>query len=502
MNYLLISPRLTIQKGDFLGSGVPYWPLELATLAAFLRNEHHYVEVLDLFGLSPRCLEEKSDHYLQGLDLSQALALRHVATPDVIMIFGISFMSHSEILCLIPKTRLEFPNTPIAILENSQAVTAYAIDQCAEAFFNAGADFLVCGEPYWNWSQIESAFSQSGPVPGNMVFSKQPRTPQRIYQKNLSLPYPAWDLFPIQNYWRLPYSHGPKTKRFLPMLTSRGCPWPCDFCVVPTTNNKRWRSRDADEVVAEMLFFRDNLGVYDFQIEDLNPTVFWPRIKTICELLIEKNVGIRFYFVSGTKAETIPLEGVDLLARAGCQYISMSPESGSADLMKKIGKRFDYDHAFSLVSLCRQKGIATQTCFLVGHPHETEIDFKMTEQVMKTFVRSGASEVAIFIVAPFAGSLLYQEKSIKLKFPKATMSFTPVGRMDFDEVTRRRSILIRGFFVEKLKRGPDLWLQGLRSLFGTPKTKMENLPRRFIFLQILFFTLWIHRIYKRDKRDL
>ena len=66
MKIALISPRLAIQKGDFLGSGILYWPLELAILAAFLRQKGETPLVVDLAGDSPFALEDRGDHYLQG----------------------------------------------------------------------------------------------------------------------------------------------------------------------------------------------------------------------------------------------------------------------------------------------------------------------------------------------------------------------------------------------------------------------------------------------------
>lgn len=499
MQCLLVSPRLVVQKGDFLGSGVPYWPVELATFASFLRDSKKEIDVLDLFGLAPTSLEEKTDHYLQGLNFESALKAGNIRKPDLIFVFGISFMSHPEIQNLIRQLKKRFPKTPVSVLENSQAVTAYAVDHCCDSLFDSGADFLICGEPYWNWPDIEASLLKLSPPPDNVLSPSLKRPPQRIFKKEMSLPRPAWDLFPIRNYWKIPYSHGPKTKTFLPMLTSRGCPWHCDFCVIPETNSLRWRSRSAQEVVSEMLYFKDTLGIHDFQLEDLNPTVFWPRIEEICKTLIEKKADIRFYMVSGTKAETIPIEGIELLAKAGCRYISISPESGSPELMKKIGKRFDYDHANELVAICKKNGISTQTCFLVGHPEESETDFNMTVSALKRLVRSGATEVAIFIVSPFAGSSLFQSKAIKMVSKTDAVTFSPKGRDDFSIVSFRRDQLIRVFFIEKLKKGPELWIQGLRAIFGTPKTKMENLPRRILFLQKLFLKNKFRKIFLSQK---
>ncbi len=168
------------------------------------------------------------------------------------------------------------------------------------------------------------------------------------------------------------------------------------------------RARDPRDVVDEILFVRDKFGVRDFQIEDLNPTVKASRWRKFANLLVNENVGIRFYIVSGTKAETIPLDQVPLLAQAGCQYISISPESGSKKVMESIGKRFDYSHGQALVSACRNHGIRTQACFLVGHPAETESDFQSSKSYMSLLLKSGLDEVAVFIVAPFAGSKLFK----------------------------------------------------------------------------------------------
>ena len=485
MEISLISPRLVIQKEDFLGSGVPYWPIELATFAAFLRERKYDVRMFDLFGNNPKKLSDKGTHYLQGENITKYIP--ELKSNDAIIIFAISYMSHNEITEIIKSIRRSIKDIPIFILENSQAVTAYSVQRVSESLLNAGANYIICGEPYYNWDEIKNLINKvSISNVKNIISSKSNNDIERLIKKFPKYPIPAWDLINLKNYWNLPYSHGPKTRKYLPMLSSRGCPYPCDFCVVPETNNRRWRANAPEDVVNEILELKKLYGVLDFQIEDLNPTIDHKRWEKICKLLIEAKAGIRFYFVSGTKAETIHINSIKLFADAGCRYISISPESGSPELMRKVGKKFNYEHGLDLVRKCKKYGIATQTCFIVGHPNETQKDINLSKIYIKNLVKSGLDEVAVFIVSPFAGSEIFSSQSIKIENNKEVISFSPKGRKEYKYLTKQRSMLISTFFIQKIKNHFfSVISQVLRSLFGVPRTKMENLPRRIIYINFL-----------------
>ncbi len=493
MKLTLISPRLAIQKGDFLGSGVPYWPIELATLAAYAREQGDAISLVDLFGNNPRRLSDAGDYFLQGDSINDYVDRDDLRQAEGFVLYAISYMSHRELLSIVQQLKQFFPAAPIAILENSQAVTAYSLQRVAADYFDAGADLLICGEPYFNWKEIKLQLVEPGlaPVPKNLISRDSSPVPERMTVKGMHYPIPAWDLINLKGYWSIPYSHGPKTSKFLPILTSRGCPYPCDFCVVPETNSRRWRGNAPEHVVEELLALRDRFGIHDFQVEDLNPTVQHQRWERICELLIECKANIRFYFVSGTKAETLHIDKVPLFAKAGCRYISISPESGSKKLMQVIGKKFDHQHGIDLISTCRTQGIRTQACLLVGHPDETESDFQASNDYLSQMVKAGLDEVAVFVVAPFAGSKLHARNDISLTDKTVLISFSPKGRANYKTLTRRRKMLIRTFFVQKLKCGFDIWLQGIRAIIGTPETKMENLPRRiaYIYWHVLMFAI-------------
>ena len=123
MKYTLISPRLAVQKGDILGSGVPYWPIELACFATKIMQQGDEVSVIDLFGSNPMHLSDYGDHYLQGVPIESHSKCGKIVECDAIIIFAISFMSHNEICEILVACRSLNPTVPITVLENSQAVT-------------------------------------------------------------------------------------------------------------------------------------------------------------------------------------------------------------------------------------------------------------------------------------------------------------------------------------------------------------------------------------------
>ena len=482
MRYTLVSPRLAVQKGDFLGSGVPYWPLELAMLAGCVRERGDEVTVIDSFGASPTTFEERKDHYLQGAPLERWRASAEVRDAQVFVVFAISVMSHADSLDIVRRLRRWRPDARVLVLENSQAVTAYALLTVQGDFFGAGADVLLRGEILTSWDGIADWLRDGGEPPDGVVLQNR-AVGRRATRATLPrLPLPAWDLFPIEQYWALPYAHGPKVDRYLPVLTSFGCPYPCAFCVAPETTGRRWQGRAAEEVVEEWVSLRDRYGVRHFQVEDLNPTIQAARWRSIAARLIEDGADVTFAFASGTKAETIPLDDVAQLACAGLNYLSISPESGSKSVRSAIGKRFDHEHGLGLVERCRMHGVATQACFLVGYPGETDADHRQSVEYLRALVRAGLDEVAIFVVAPLPGSKLFGEGQLELKDDGALVSFSPKGRSDWRQVSARRRALIRVFFGEKLRSGSEIWKSVLRATVGHPRTKMENLPRRVAFV--------------------
>ena len=128
----------------------------------------------------------------------------------------------------------------------------------------------------------------------------------------------------MTGYWSAGYSHAPvkKNKKFLPIISSRGCPYRCKFCVSPTLN-PIWRKRSASNVVNEMEYFNKKMGVTDFHISDLDPTVNEKRIINIAEEIIKRKLKIEWKLSQGTKVETIKnLSSLEIMKESGLSFFS------------------------------------------------------------------------------------------------------------------------------------------------------------------------------------
>lgn len=487
----LINPCHVLQADDPFTTGVVYMPIGLATFAATMRASGFTVNLIDAFGENPRQCATQGKFMILGLSTGELVA-RIAPDSKAVFIFAINITYHMSIVEIIRAIKQRYPALAVIVLENTQAVTAYSIRHAAAELFEAGADYAVCGEPERRALRLMRCLTEQRRIEDKDGIIHRRDDPDasplaEAFIDNLDeLPFAAWDMFPVENYWRLKYAHGPFTSdKYLPIQTSRGCPYKCRFCVIPQTNRHRWRARSAKSVVDEIEHLHNTLGVSEFHIEDLNPTVNERRIIEFCNELMARGLRVRWKICAGTKIETIKSpDTLELMARAGCDYISISPESGSARLMKLIDKPFDIEHAIAMIKRMRQLGIASQACFVLGFPGETEADRELTRQMVRRLVVAGVDEIAQFIVTPVPGSAIASELEGYSNYSE--LHFSPTWRQDYAGLNAFRVSLYRDFLLWKLRFNTlALLAQPFRFLSRRFRTKMEMVPYRALRTKML-----------------
>lgn len=211
-----------------------------------------------------------------------------------------------------------------------------------------------------------------------------------------SLPFPALHKVPLEKY-RIAYGRHNITSN---ITTSRGCPGRCIFC----SHSPVWRARSAHNVVAEIEWQVQELGVEDIAFSDDSFTQDRKRVVEICERLKERGIGVRWQLRNGIRADRVDYELLELMRDAGLWLVTVSPESGSAESLRKIRKGISLEQFRDAVSWCNDLGILTIACFTIGYPWETPEHLEQT----LSFARDlPASFIQFSRVVPIEGTPLY-----------------------------------------------------------------------------------------------
>jgi radical SAM superfamily enzyme YgiQ (UPF0313 family) len=496
----LIVPPVVVHHLD-PHTGIPFMPHIAAYVAAVLKQSGYGVQVLDCLGLQPHERQVIGEFMLLGL--SEREAARNISPETRVCFIYCRTMSESMAVSrMITAIKSCRPAIKICLFENTQAVTSFSLRDLADDFLKDGADVLIMGDPEGRTVHLadrltegsdikdihEISFLGSDGQPFFTAFSQQ--------EVDLNdLPFPAWEIFPLEGYWCIGFAHAPVCgERFLPILTSRGCPYKCLFCVAPTLASS-WRPRPASSVVDEMEYFYRTMDVKEFHVSDLNPTVNDERVREICHMILNRRLPVKWKLAQGTKIETIKNEEtLELMAKAGCSYISFSPESGSKRILKSVNKPFDFEHGLRMARKMSELGIRSQACFIAGLPGEEEQDRVDSLNYVKKLVAAGVDEINVPVFTPVPGSGL--SKAIDGYTQYAQCTFSPTWRKDYREVNAFRYRMYLTFFLHKLKHPKKVFREIKGLLTGRFQTKMEMSFFKLIKLFTLRYCPWVFRRLK------
>lgn len=231
-------------------------------------------------------------------------------------------------------------------------------------------------------------------------------TPARGFIQNLdSIPFPARELFDNQaykNYYSKKFGYTVTS-----MITSRGCPFNCDFCSQPIFGNQL-RSRSAANIVEEIETVL-TLGYERIWFADDCFTLNRKRLIDICNEIIQRRIKIDWECLS--RVDTIDREMTEKMKQAGCVRVFFGMESGNDSVLALMKKRATTKQAKEAVHAAKQSGVQVGAFFIVGYPGETD------ETVLDT-VRFASSlpldYLSFTLPYPIPGTSLYDRVKNKM----------------------------------------------------------------------------------------
>ncbi len=221
----------------------------------------------------------------------------------------------------------------------------------------------------------------------------------RPFIKDLDdLPIPMHELLPLQEY-RMPMIKGP----FTFIVTSRGCPAGCTYCIKHVSYQYTARLR-SPELIMEELWELKKLGINNIHMYADLFTVNRDQVVDLCQRMIAENINLKW--TCNSRVDYVDEEMLKLMGQAGCWLISWGIESGNEQILKHAHKGAFPDKAERALVWAKKAGIKNWGYFIIGLPGETE----ETIQETIAFSKKLPLDIAlVHVAAPYPGTPFFFE---------------------------------------------------------------------------------------------
>ncbi|MGA9079642.1 MAG: radical SAM protein [Halobacteriota archaeon] len=330
-------------------------PLGICYVAASLQQAGHDVDILDCtFKTQKAALEQAARADAEVVGIYSMITMREES-----ILFAQHLRSRTKLLVAggpLPSC------DPTAFLDDFDVVIVGEGERTMVELVRARAtgDALteVAGIAYRDdLSGEENARSHHGRV---VVTSPRPLAANLDH-----LPFPARDLLPNEQYiqyGRQKFGYSKTT-----VMTTRGCPFRCEFCS-NAVFGVSYRERSAANVVDEVEQVL-SLGYDYIHFADDVFTFNRERLLDICAEIKER--GLSFAWECLGRVDSMSDEIASAMKRAGCRRVFFGIESGNDDILKLMNKHITVRQARSAVTSAREAGLNVGAFFIVCYPGET-----------------------------------------------------------------------------------------------------------------------------------
>ncbi len=343
------------------------WPrIGIAYLAAYLRKNKIKVKILDCKSLDlsyqdVAAVIREYNPKIVGLgpfteEIYEAYKVCQVAkgvNPDIITIFGGPHAS-----ALPRRTLQEFPELDLVVCGEGEKVLAEIAD---------GRNLtMIQGIAYRTGCQI--------------IINQ----PVELIKDLDSLPFPAWDLFPLDSYrGRLSMYLREKIKKpilELPILSARGCPFNCIFCYKTYSG---LRNRSPINIVDEIEYDIEEYRATEFFFVEGTFAAHHEQGIKICDEIIRRGLNKKIKWMVETRVNVATEKLLKKMKQAGCKQIDFGVESGDEKILASTKKGITINQIRTAVRLAKKVGLKVSCYFVIGHPFENRETIKKTYKLAR-----------------------------------------------------------------------------------------------------------------------
>jgi radical SAM superfamily enzyme YgiQ (UPF0313 family) len=236
-------------------------------------------------------------------------------------------------------------------------------------------DVVIRDEPELTFSEFFDCLSEGGDLSSvaGIAYRANGRPCVTADRPRLSdldaLPFPDHSLVPLDRY-----SESYLQRPIGVIMSERGCPYPCTYCV--RTYGSRLVSRSAESILSEIEQLRRLHGIRQVRFMDDTFTLNRERLVRICTGLLERRLDVAWTCL--TRLDRLDREILALMKRSGCQRMYVGIESGSQRILDYYRKGLSLETIRARWPIVRESGIEASAFFVVGAPIETDQDVEQS----------------------------------------------------------------------------------------------------------------------------
>jgi anaerobic magnesium-protoporphyrin IX monomethyl ester cyclase len=221
-----------------------------------------------------------------------------------------------------------------------------------------------------------------------------------------SLPFPARDLLPLDLY-----KERMNGRLMTTMVTSRGCPFRCEFCSSSEFFGVRWRARSVENMLEEIGLIYDDYGYRALSFVDDNFTLDPARAIEVSERMTAN--GWDLVWSAMTRVDTVVKhpEMVRAMAEAGFSWTFIGFESGNQDMLDAYGKKAGTDEARQAMEILKANNVKVTGAFILGGLDETE---EMIGRTIDFAKELDPTRAQFSLLTPYPGARLYERVADRL----------------------------------------------------------------------------------------
>ena len=436
---------------------IHFFPQGLAAIAAVLRNAGHEVEI-----------------YSQDLHHYPESHLTKYLNKKIFDVIGVSIIAgyyQYRKLLLISKAINSAKYRPFYI------IGGHGPSPEPEFFLKkTGADAAVIGEGEITIIELLKALENKKSFKGikGIAFNKDGNVvinERRPLIKDIdSVPFPAYDLFPMGYYRLLRMPHANSSDFIMPMLSGRGCTFKCTFCY---RMDKGFRPRSNESIIAEIKLLKKDYGITYVAFADELLMSSVRRTESLCRDFLKAKLNVK-WDCNGRLNYAKPAL-LKLMKKAGCSFINYGIEAMDNNVLKNMKKGLTTNQITKGIDATLEVGISPGLNIIFGNIGDNrETLNKGVEFLLK--YDDGAQFRTIRPVTPYPGSPLYYhavEKGLikdcedfyekkHLNSDLLAVNFTDMSDEEFHEALfEANSRLIANYY----KRAEENTIEGARKLY-------------------------------------